>query len=132
MKIVARLLPVVVFVAAAIVVAAAQVRAPRTSWGTPDLQGLWNTNTFAPFERAQKYGTRQTMTEAEYMQELAALQQRNARPGRDSRDVGGKSGLGTEKDVARAYNEFWFGDKPTRLSHRTSMVIDPPDGRLPA
>src|SRR5258705_293330 len=52
--------------------------------------------------------------------------------GRDSRDVGGKSGVGTEKDVARAYNEFWFGDKPTRLSYRTSMIIDPPDGRMPA
>ena len=71
------------------------------------------------------------MTEEEHAQALAELQERNKRPGRDSRDVGGKTAIGTEKDVARAYNEFWFGDKPTRLSYRTSMVVDPPDGRMP-
>src|SRR6185503_6370267 len=32
---------------------------------------------------------------------------------------------------ARAYNEFWFGDKPTKLGMRTSMIVDPPDGRVP-
>lgn len=104
---------------------------PRTPWGTPDLQGIWNTNTQVPFERNPQYGTRALMTEAEHAKALAELQQRNQRPGRDSREVAGKSGLGTEKDVARAYNEFWFGDKPTKLSYRTSMIIDPPDGRIP-
>jgi hypothetical protein len=103
----------------------------RTAWGAPDLQGIWNTNTFVPLERAAPFGTRATMTEEEHAKALADLQERNKRPGRDSRDVGGKPGVGTEKDVARAYNEFWFGDKPTKLSYRTSMVIDPPDGRIP-
>jgi len=128
-----RVLSIAALVAAlAIVVSAQTTKVPRTAWGTPDLQGIWNTNTFIPLERPAKYGTRATMTEAEHAQELAALQDRNKRPGRDSRDVGGKTGVGTEKDVARAYNEFWFGDKPTRLSYRTSMVTDPPDGRIPA
>ncbi len=132
MTITARALPVVAIVAAlAIVVSAQASKVPRTPWGTPDLQGIWNTNTLVPLERPAKYGTRAMMTEAEHAQELAALQERNQRPGRDSRDIGGKTGVGTEKDVARAYNEFWFGDKPTRLSYRTSMVVDPPDGRMP-
>jgi hypothetical protein len=131
MKIAARFLPVAAVVTAATIIAGAQAKAPRTPWGTPDLQGIWNTNTFLPLERPSKYGTRATMTEAEHAQELAAQQQRNQRPGRDSREVGGKPAIGTEKDVARAYNEFWFGDKPTKLSYRTSMVIDPPDGRIP-
>jgi len=113
MKIAARLLPVAAVVTAATIIAGAQAKAPRTSWGTPDLQGIWNTNTFLPLERPAKYGTRATMTEAEHAQELAALQERNQRPGRDSREVAGKPAIGTEKDVARAYNEFWFGDKPT-------------------
>ena len=104
---------------------------PRTPWGTPDLQGIWNTNTLVPLERNRQYGTRALMTEEEHAKALAELQQRNQRPGRDSREVAGKSGLGTEKDVARAYNEFWFGDKPTKLSYRTSMIVDPPDGRIP-
>ena len=132
MRTTARLLSFAAAVTAATIVASAQSKAPRTPWGTPDLQGIWNTNTFVPFERAPQYGTRATMTEEEHAKALAELQARNQRPGRDSRDVGGKSGIGTEKDVARAYNEFWFGDKPTKLSDRTSMVIDPPDGRIPA
>src|SRR5437773_5359972 len=84
-----------------------------------------------PLERPKEFGTRAYMTEAEHAKALADLQARNQRPGRDSREVGGKSAVGTEKDVARAYNEFWFGDKPTKLSMRTSMIVDPPDGRLP-
>ena len=112
--------------------AAAAAKGPRTAWGAPDLQGVWNTNTQVPLERAREYGTRAMMSEAEHAKALADLQARNQRPGRDSREIAGKSGVGTEKDVARAYNEFWFGDKPTRLSYRTSMIVDPPDGRMPA
>ena len=103
----------------------------RTPWGAPDLNGVWNTNTLVPLERPREFGTRAYMTEAEHAKALADLQERNQRPGRDSRTVGGKSGVGTEKDVARAYNEFWFGDKPTKLSMRTSMIVDPQDGRMP-
>jgi len=133
MKSAPRFLPIAILVGAVTIVVSAQTsKAPRTSWGAPDLQGIWNTNTFLPLERAAKFGTRPTMTEEEHAQELAGLQERNKRPGRDSRDVAGKPGVGTEKDVARAYNEFWFGDKPTKLSYSTSMVIDPADGRIPA
>jgi hypothetical protein len=143
MKISARFLLAFTLVAAATIIALMQGRIGAlrsdsgspgqtlTAWGAPDLQGIWNTNTFVPFERAAQFGTRATMTEEEHAKALADLQERNKRPGRDSREVGGKPGVGTEKDVARAYNEFWFGDKPTKLSYRTSMVIDPPDGRLP-
>ncbi len=99
---------------------------PRTSWGAPDLQGIWNTNTLVPLQRDAKYGNRALLTEEEHAKALAELQERNQRPGRDSR-----TGTGTEKDVARAYNEFWFGDKPTKLSYRTSMIVDPPNGRMP-
>src|SRR5262249_21588275 len=139
----ARALAVVVLIAAAAIVAvtltkssgsdagATSTKPARTAWGAPDLQGIWNTNTFVPLERSPQYGTRAMRTDDEHAKALADLQERNKRPGRDSREVGGQSGLGTEKDVARAYNEFWFGDKPTRLSHRTSMIIDPPDGRIP-
>lgn len=116
---------------AATSIATAQPTVPRTPWGAPDLQGIWNTNTLVPFERAPEFGERAFMTDEEHAKALAELQVRNQRPGRDSREVGGKPAIGTEKDVARAYNEFWFGDRPTKLGMRTSMVIDPPDGRVP-
>ena len=128
----ARLVTLLGALTAATIIASAQTKVPRTAWGVADLQGLWNTNTLVPLERPREFGTRALMTEAEHAKALADLQARNQRPGRDSREVGGKPALGTEKDVARAYNEFWFGDKPTRLSYRTSMVTDPPDGRIPA
>ena len=105
---------------------------PKTPWGAPDLQGTWSNTTVVPFERAKEFGNREFMTDAEYKKALDELRARNSRAGRDSRESNGQDIRGTEKDVARAYNEHWFGDKPTEVGRRTSMIIDPPDGRMPA
>jgi hypothetical protein len=104
----------------------------KTPWRTPDLQGAWSNTIVVPFERAKEFDDRQFMTDAEYKQAVTQLLQRNKTIGRDSRESGGKDIRGTEEDVARAYNEHWFGDKPTEVGRRTSMIIDPPDGRMPA
>src|SRR6202521_6182061 len=105
---------------------------PKTPWGAPALQGTWSNTTVVPFERAKEFGNREIMNDAEYKKALNQLLERNNRAGRDSREIDGQDIRGTEKDVARAYNEHWFGDKPTEVSRRTSMIIDPPDGRMPA
>jgi hypothetical protein len=105
---------------------------PKTPWGAADLQGTWSNTTVVPFERAKEFGNRQFMNDAEYKNALDQLLERNTRAGRDSREINGQDIRGTEKDVARAYNEHWFGDRPTEVSRRTSMIIDPPDGRMPA
>jgi hypothetical protein len=105
---------------------------PKTPWGAADLQGAWSNTTVVPFERAKEFGNRKFMNDAEYKAALEQLLERNTRAGRDSREINGQDIRGTEKDVARAYNEHWFGDKATELSRRTSMIIDPPDGRMPA
>jgi hypothetical protein len=104
----------------------------RTQWGEPDLQGTWSNAAVVPFQRPQTFGDRQFMTDAEHTAAVEALLKRDQLPGRDSRTNNGKDIRGTEKDVARAFNEHWFGDKPTNVSYRTSQIIDPPDGRLPA
>jgi hypothetical protein len=104
---------------------------PKTPWGAPDLQGTWSNTTVVPFERAREFGNRELMNDLEYKKALDLLLERNTRAGRDSREINGQDIRGTEKDVARAYNEHWFGDKPTEISRRTSMIIDPPDGRMP-
>ena len=106
--------------------------APKTPWGAPDLQGTWSNTTVVPFERAKEFGNREFMTDAEYKKAQDRLLERNTRLGRDSRENDGQDIRGTEKDVARAYNEHWFGDRPTEVSRRTSMLTDPPDGRMPA
>ncbi len=104
----------------------------KTAWGAPDLQGTWSNVAVVPFERPKQYGDRQLLTEAEHQKAVDALMKQDEQPGRDSRESQGKDIRGTEKDVARAYNEHWFGDKPTQVSYRTSQIIDPPDGRMPA
>jgi hypothetical protein len=99
-------------------------KAPRTSWGHPDLQGIWSTATITPFERPAELAGKEFLTPAEAAEfERATL----ARTNRDRRDGG------ADADVARAYNDFWW-DSGTRVvpSRRTSLVVDPPDGRIPA
>ena len=79
----------------------------------------------------EEFGTRQFLTDEEHAKAVQDLLERNKEPGRDSRTVRGQDARGTEQDVARAYNELWFGDKPTEVGRRTSQIIDPPDGRIP-
>lgn len=109
----------------------ASASALKTPWGAPDLQGTWSNALVVPFERPRQFGNREFMTEEEHKKAQGELLKRDSQPGRDSRESNGKDIRGTEKDVARAYNEHWFGDKPTEVGRRTSMITDPPDGRMP-
>ena len=97
----------------------------RTPWGDPDLQGIWNNITSTPLERPRELGAQEFYTEE---QAVELVRQTLQRIDRDRRD-------GTpEADVGRAYNEFWSdrGTKYlTQLNRRTSLILDPPDGRLP-
>jgi hypothetical protein len=100
---------------------AAQVRTPG---GKPDLQGVWTSATLTPLERPADLGNKQFFTKDEAIQWTRQFLQTNNRDRRDGP---------AQVDVGRAYNEFWFsrGDAvvPTL---RTSLIIDPPDGKIPA
>lgn len=98
----------------------------KTPWGEPDLQGIWNNPAVTPLERPREFGTRQFLTEDEIAAAERQLLEQSKRPGRNSRE-----GAGSERDVARAYNEHWFGDPSLVRGKRTSQIIDPPDGRIP-
>jgi hypothetical protein len=91
---------------------------PRTPWGEPDLQGTWSYATVTPLERPADQAGRETLSETE----VAALDE-DARTGADRRDGG------ADADLARAYNAYWY-DRGKSIG-RTSLIIDPPDGRLP-
>ena len=100
---------------------------PRTPWGAPDLQGIWNMDHQTPFQRAEELGEREFFTDEEVAERLEAL---NGRPVRNEyRDT--RKGIGTEQDVAGAYNAVWQSDRRTEVGRRTSQVIDPPNGRVP-
>src|SRR5438105_5185868 len=96
--------------------------APKTAWGDPDLQGIWADDYQTPLQRPAKYANKEFFTEqeqAEIDKQRAALLRREVRVER-----------GTEKDVAGAYNAVFQSIRHT--GRRTSMVVDPPDGRIPA
>jgi hypothetical protein len=96
--------------------------APKTVWGEPDLQGIWYQTYAVPLQRAPRVADKEVLTEAE---RKAQDEARVKVIGRDKR-----SEVGTEKDVAGAYNAVF---SPLRLpaGERTSLIIDPKDGRIP-
>jgi hypothetical protein len=102
--------------------ASAKAAAIKTPWGDPDLQGIWTDEFDTPLQRNQKYGNKEFFTD----QERADLDKERALlMGRDRRVE-----RGTELDVAGAYNAVFNSFK--RTGRRTSLVVDPPDGRIPA
>jgi len=95
---------------------AADWKAPRTPWGDPDLQGVWSTGAemSTPFERPAQFGTRQLLTDEEFEQRL--------KQARDN--TGAFAGASTDPP------SHWI--ERGQATRHTSVVIDPPDGRLPA
>jgi hypothetical protein len=94
---------------------------PRTAWGDPDLQGVWDFRTLTPLERPKQLAGKEFFTKAEAEAFLSSALSDIA--GRDSR---------VPDDIVGNYNQFWF-DRGTTLSGtmRTSQIVDPKDGRLP-
>src|ERR1700681_264136 len=95
----------------------------RTPDGKPDLQGIWSSSTLTPLERPPELAGKQVLTQAEAAAYEKQLLQRG------NRDIRGES---ADVDVAGAYNELWF-DRGKKVvgSRRTSLVVDPPEGRVP-
>jgi hypothetical protein len=98
----------------------------RTPWGDPDLQGIWSNQYVTPLERAKQYGTREFLTKEELAAEEQRLREQAKALGRDER-----AAPGTERDVQGAYNQFWSGIPIVLRGPRTSMIVDPADGRIP-
>jgi hypothetical protein len=98
-----------------------QAAALKTPWGEPDLQGIWTDETNTPLQRPARFANQEFFTEE---QRAELDKQRSELPGRDERGA-----RGTELDVAGAYNSEFNSIK--RTGARTSMIVDPPDGRVP-
>jgi hypothetical protein len=94
--------------------------APRTPWGHPDLQGTWDYRTITPLERPKEFGTREFYTD----EEVKALEGR-----------AGRRMDGPPEEIRPGLTHAQYWTDPGRFltdSRRTSLIVDPPDGRIPA
>ena len=101
---------------------------PRTPDGHPDLQGTFTFRTLTPMQRPTELGERAVLTEEEAA-EWAVFENR-----RQNRDLIIDSVGGAQYPPGViSYNEFWYerGDD-TVVDRRTSLIVDPPNGRIPA
>src|SRR5579871_2641710 len=98
--------------------------APRTPDGHPDLQGIWTNATITPFERPAELAQKEFFTPAEAAEYERAWAARNNQDRRETDHVA---------DIGTGYNAAWW-DRGTKVvpTLRTSLVVDPPDGRIPA
>ncbi len=114
-------LGVLLLSAVAVSAQTAKPKIARASDGHPDLQGTWDFAQLTPFERPSAFAGKSSITDEE-AEEFA--QQRIETGNKDNR------GGGAAADVERAYNDFWW-DFGKRIAKQTSLVVDPPDGRVP-
>ena len=103
-----RTAPVVVALLLAPAAGGAQSATARTAWGAPDLQGVWNHATATPLERPERHAGRERLTAAEIAEVNAAQ--------RSTAGVGARRAVWWERGLSDG---------------RTSMIVDPPDGRMP-
>jgi hypothetical protein len=102
---------------------AAAAPVPRTPWGHPDLQGTWDYRTITPLERRAEYGDRQYLTDAEVKEMEDRAGKRMDEPPSDE-----------QPNQAGTIHAAYWTDPGRRVDddRRTSLIIDPPDGRVPA
>ena len=119
-------------VALAPVSAAGQQAAPRTAWGDPDLQGAYTSKTITPLQRPPDLEGRERLTAEEVANlERAVLDRNTALLQRPARRTGVTESVDVGEDGAPGfYNSFWL-DRGTTSTGQTSLVVDPPDGRIP-
>lgn len=100
---------------------------PRTPWGHPDLQGIWSNATITPLERPEEFADKEFLSAEEAAnleQQTVARNEQLLNQSAQRTEAGGNVG---------AYNNFWM-DRGTMVvsTKRTSLIVDPRNGRLPA
>lgn len=108
----------------------------RTPWGHPDLQGMWVNNTATPLQRPAAFAGKETLTD----EELAELERRAAEVTAEGGDaffgddfataaLSDDTGVRSFDQDTGNYNQFWIVER--EFDNRTSLIVDPPNGRIP-
>jgi hypothetical protein len=101
-------------------IVSAQAPQPKAAGAYPDLQGLWTNSTITPLERPAQFANKEFLTEEEARALDRAAGERYDRRSNDA-----------ATDIDDAYNQFWWERGSTVGTRRTSLIVDPPDGRMP-
>ena len=101
------------FLALPIAVGAAAPTPPRTPWGDPDLQGIWNYATMTPLERPREFASKNVLT----AEEAAAYEQQTVARQAATNNTAGP--------------DWWDAGTRRLVDRRTSLIVDPDNGRLP-
>ena len=122
-------------VALAPALAAGQAEVPRTPWGAPDIGGVWDFRSITPMERPDDLADQEFLTEEEAarleQETLARNQELLDRPAQ--RTTVTESVDSGENGAPGFYNNFWLDRGTTTVgTRRTSLIVDPPNGRMPA
>ncbi|MCY4074097.1 MAG: hypothetical protein OXH04_01550 [Acidobacteria bacterium] len=122
-------------VALAPALAAGQAEVPRTSWGAPDIGGVWDFRSITPMERPDDLADQEFLTE----EEAARLEQETVARNQELLDRPAQRTTVTESvdsgenGAPGFYNNFWLDRGTTTVgTRRTSLIVDPPNGKMPA
>ena len=121
-------------VALAPALAAGQAEVPRTSWGAPDIGGVWDFRSITPMERPDDLADQEFLSE----EEAARLEQETVARNQELLDRPAQRTAVTESvdsgenGAPGFYNNFWLDRGTTTVgTRRTSLIVDPPDGKMP-
>jgi len=98
---------------------AAKFKVPKNEYGQPDLRGVWNFSSNTPLERPARYQDREFLTREEVEKQHQQIVANSEVA--DSSTGGGVGG----------YNQFWVESLAQDANMRTSLLVDPPNGRMP-
>ena len=115
--------------------AAAQSGVPATPWGDPDIQGVWDYRTLTPLERPVELGDKAYLTEEEAAELERETLARNERLlNRERQQATASDQVDRREDGTPGfYNNFWLDRGTTAIgTRRTSLIVEPSNGRMPA
>lgn len=105
--------------------------APRTEWGQPDLQGVWNFNSSTPMQRPERFGTQEFLTSAEVEQDRIQQQERRIAADAAEAELVLNPQAPSAADDPGGYNNFWYESASIGENVRTSLIVYPTNGRFP-
>lgn len=112
--------------------AAEDYQVPQTEWGQPDLQGVWNFSSNTPMQRPQRFGTQEFLTDEQIADAIARQEQAVAAADAAAAQRVVDPDAPPVTDNPGGYNDFWFEAAGIGDTVRTSHIVYPEDGRIPA